>query len=358
MTRHYLSAIAAVATALSLSACADPISAPVGPLPSSFAAALTTAATLTPEKLISGSMANSVNEKGETVGYGTGAICARNQLPRLWRADGTMVNLPTGTSCAGNAYFISNTGYIVGELYNPEARALWTPNGSGGYDLQVLEPANGRLLHFEGINDVGEIVASYMPIGGKVPEIYYRTTSSTSWTAVQAPAGATACTLGGINNNGAFVGYCYVNGAALTGYLWANHDATPTQLPRPATPNNVYAKDINDAGVIVGFIGDCAILRALRWTLSDGVYKVEILPDAGKGASAVAVSRDGTVAGGVYKGGGINGTATLWPTSGGYQLLPLIGRSSQSSGAGDITITSAGATIVVGAQDGQAVRWK
>ena len=358
MARHSLTGLAVVATSVTLFACGDHVSGPLSVNPSSFAAGVAAASTFTAEKLISGSMANSVNENGDAVGYGTGAICSRNQLPRLWRADGTMVNLPLGTHCAGNAYFISNTGYILGELYVPNGMALWTPNASGGYDLQELEPANGRVLHFEGINDAGEIVASFMPIGGTVPEIYYRTVSSTSWTAVQAPAGATACTLGGINNNGAFVGYCYVNGAVLSGYLWASHDATPTPLPRPVTTNNVYAKDINDAGVIVGFIGDCAVMRALRWTLTDGVYKVEILPDAGKGASAIAVSRNGTVAGGVYKGGGVNGTATLWTGSGGYQLLPVIGRSYQSSGAGDVTTTPGGATIVVGAQDGVAIRWK
>ena len=355
MTRHHLSAIAVAAAALTFFACADQVSAPVAVRSFSGGAALVS---LTPEKLISGSMANSVNDKGDAVGYGLGAVCGTRGLPRLWRADGTMVNLPVGTHCGGNATVISNSGYIAGPLYSPDAMALWTPNTSGGYDLQELEPANGRQLNITGINDAGEIVASYMPINGKVPEIYYRTPSSTSWTAVQAPAGATTCQFGGINNNGAFIGYCYVNGAPLTGYLWANHDATPTQLPRPATTNNVFVKDISDAGVVAGFIGDCAVMRALRWTLSDGVYKVEILPDPGKGASATSVSSNGTVAGGVYKGGGTNSTATVWASWGGYQLLPLIGKSSQSSGSGDITTTSAGATIVVGSQDGQAVRWK
>jgi len=358
MTRYSLTALAVVATSITLVACADHVNGPISVNPSSFAAAVTATSTFTPEKLISGSMANAVNDKGDVVGYGTGAVCTRDQLPRLWRADGTMVNLPTGTHCAGNAFFISNTGYIIGELYIPNGMALWTPNASGGYDLQELEPANGRVLHPEGVNDAGEIVASFMPIGGKVPEIFYRTVSSTSWTAVQAPAGATACTLGRINNNGAFVGYCYANGAALTGYLWANHDATPTSLPRPVTPYNVFVTGINDAGVIVGRIGDCSIPKALRWTLADGVYKVEILPDAGKGASALAVSSNGTVAGSVGKGGNANGTAALWTGSSGYQLLPIIGRSYQSSGAGDVTTTSAGATIVVGAQDGVAIRWK
>lgn len=349
MTRHYLSAIAAVATALSLHACSEPVSAPVRLDPSSFVAEITTGATLTPEALVSGWVATGVNEKGEIIGRAQGATC---ELPRFWQPDGSMISLPVGAHCGGITSVINNSGYIAGVVYSPDATALWTPNGSGGYDLQELELVDGHRPNITGINDAGEIVAHY---GGK---IYYRTLSSTSWSVPPSPAGATSCQLGGINNAGAFVGSCFVNGQPLTAYFWANHEAIPTPLPRPVTPNNVYAKDINDAGVIVGFIGDCAVLRALRWTLNAGVYTVEILPDAGKGGSAIAVTSNGTVIGHVYSGGGNGHSATVWPTSGGYQVLPRIGKATRSTEARDGVTTAAGATIVVGKQDSQAVRWR
>jgi hypothetical protein len=352
---HHISGIAATATAALLFSCADPTSAPPTVGSPVRANAVTASATLAPEQL-SGTVAIGVNENGDAVGDGTGAVssCSANSLPKLWRADGTVLTLPMGTHCGAEAVAINNSGEIVGRLFGPPASGGWLPDGSGGYTFQEFEYVNGNLVRvLGGLNDGGEIVG-----WANNAQMYWRT-ATTSWTLMTAPAGAAQCQVRrGINNLGAIVAACSVNGVNggyMTGYYWANHSATPIVLPRPTATGNLYPTEINDAGVIVGFQN--LPTKAVRWTPNgSGGYTVAYLPDAGHGGAAYGLARDGTVSGSVLKPNGY-GIPVLWPASGSYQVLPVIGKPRFGE-ANDVATSSSGGPIAVGYQDSQALRWK
>jgi hypothetical protein len=352
-TARHVAGTAVIATAVFLYACTDPTSGPQRLDSAVRANAVTASATLAPEQL-SGTVAIGVNENGDAVGDATGAAptCSANSLPTLWRANGTVVSLPLGTHCGAEAVAINNSGAIVGRLFGPAASGMWLPDGSGGYTFQEFEYVNGNLVRVLGaLNDGGEVVGS-----SNNALIYWRN-ATTTWTLMSAPTGATTCLVRrGINNLGAIVAACSVSGVSggyMTGYYWASHTASPIVLPRPSATGDVYPVEINDNGVIVGFQFSPA--KALIWTPTTSGYVVQPLPDAGRGGSAYGISRDGTVSGSLVKG---NGTVpVLWPASGSYQFLPVVGKP-RSAEANDVATSSFGATVAVGYQDRQALRWK
>jgi hypothetical protein len=349
-----LSHAALISAALAF-ACSDPTSAPLVHSATQPTFAISAATTLTPSRLASGSIVQGVNENGDAVGEGPGAVgCgAATSLPKLWHPDGSVVVLPIGaTRCGGTALAINNSGYIVGHEYGSGGEfSLWTPNSSGGYTLQEVDYAGHLVRVLGGLNDRGELVGWY-----NNGEMYWRTTASTSWTLMTSPAGATDCQVRrGINNAGAIVAGCTINGGYKTGYYWANHSATPVALPRPSATGMLYPTEINDAGVIVGF--QMSPSKAVRWTPNGaGGYTVAYLPDGGRGAAAYGLARDGTVSGSVVKGNSTN-TPVLWGATGGYQVLPYSG-SARSGEANDVATLLTGGSVVGGYQDSQAIRWR
>jgi hypothetical protein len=352
-TARHPSAASLIATAALLYACADPTSGLRGVDSSAHASAVTAFTTLTPEKLTSGTVAIGVNENGDAVGDGAGAVptCSANSLPKLWRANGTVVTLPIGAHCGAEAVAINNSGAIVGRLFGPVGSGEWLPDGSGGYTLQEFEYVNGNLVRVLGaVNDGGEIV------GWSNNALMYWRTAATPWSQMAVPAGALQCQVRrGINNPGAIVAACSVsgvNGGYMTGYYWSNHTASPIALPRLSAAGDMYPVEINDAGVIVGFQFSPA--KPIIWTPGPSGYTVRSLPDAGRGGYAYGISRDGTVSGSILKSGG---TPVLWTPSGGYQVLPIIG-NARATEANDVATSSLGTPIAVGYQDSQALRWK
>lgn len=349
---RHISGTVVIATAAFLYACADPTSGPTRLDSSAHANAVTAFDALTPEQLTSGTEAMGVNENGDAVGYGPGAVsCTSDALPKLWRANGTLVVLPLGTHCGGVAYTIKNSGAIVGQVYGPAGSALWLPNAAGGYTIQELDFVAGHLVRvLGGLNETGEIVGWY-----NNAEMYWRT-ASTPWTLMAVPAGASQCQVRrGINKSGAIVAACSISGGYMTGYYWPNHSATPVALPRLSATGLLFPTQINDAGVIVGF--QYFPEKAVRWTPNAlGGYSVEYLPDAGDGGAAYGVARDGTVSGSVLDPDGF-GIPVLWPASGGYQILPVLG-DVLSAEADDVATSPLGASVAAGYQDTQALRWK
>lgn len=336
-------------------ACSDPTSVPSGHESIRPAYAVAAATGLTPSRLTAGATVNGVNENGEAVGGGPGAVgCgSATSLPKFWRADGSVVVLPIGaTHCGGTAYAINNSGVIVGQEYGSGGEfAYWTPDGAGGYTLHELEFVNGHLIRvLGGLNDQGEIVGWY-----SYGEMYWRTLSG-PWTRMTSPPGATDCQVRrGINNAGAIVAECSIGSGSNTVFYWANHLATPVALPRPSGSGSLYPTEINDAGVIVGY--QYSPSKAVRWTPNGtGGYTVAYLPDAGRGGAAYGLARDGTVSGSIYKGNG-NWTPVIWGASGSYQVLPYSG-SARSGEANDVATLSIGGSVVGGYQDSQALRWR
>ena len=354
-TRSYFGSVAVAASALVLG-CSDPSSPPPAPGSMASFSILAAASRLGAEALASGTQANGVNQNGDAVGYGPGAVsCTTTSLAKVWHADGSVVVLPTGTHCGGQAWGINKYGVINGQLYGPPGAGLWTPknDGTGAYTLQDLGPADGHLVRtLGGINDAGEIIGWY-----SYAKLYWRT-STTPWTPMAVPAGATDCQLRrGINNLGVITGTCTVGGLT-TGYYWTNHTATPAALPRPKGSGMVFTKEINDAGVIVGWVYGSQV-QAVKWVPNaGGAYtSVTVLPDAGHGGAAYGVTKEGTIAGAINSSSDY-AIPVVWPASGGYQILPFFGRASYGEAEG-IAASASGAILAVGYQNGtQALRWK
>ena len=347
------SQLALISAALAFG-CSDPTSVPVEHSGVAPTVAILAAATLTPSRLTSGTTVNGVNENGDAVGGGPGAVgCGTaTSLPKIWHPDGSVVVLPIGpTHCGGTAYAINSSGFIVGQEYGSGGEfALWSPNGAGGYTLQEVDAAGHLVRVLGGLNDQGEIVGWY-----NNGEMYWRTTASSAWTRMISPAGATDCQVRrGINNSGAIVAGCTINGGYKGAYYWANNSAPPVALPRPSKTGMLYPTEINDMGVIVGY--QIQPSKAVRWTPNGaGGYTVAYLPDAGQGAAAYGLARDGTVSGSLLKGNG--GTPVLWGGAGSYQVLPYSG-SARSGEANDVATLSTGGLVVGGYQDSQALRWR
>lgn len=143
----------------------------------------------------------------------------------------------------------------------------------------------------------------------------------------------------------------------MAGYYWRDHDATPVLLPRP--PNTsaavVFPMEINDSGVIVGYISTSPY-RALRWVPSGGTYPtVEYLPDTGTGSLAYGIASDGTISG-LFQG--VTPRAVLWWSFGGYTLLHYTGTTT-SGEANDVALTPGGSLVAAGYQGSKAgVRWR
>ena len=292
--------------------------------------------------LVGGDRVTAVNSRGEAVGWGPrSAACDNLSTPMFWRADGTPVALPLGTFCGGTPNAINASGVILGALFGgaPNANGLWTPTGSG-YALEEIAPApDGYRPITSGLNDQGEIIG-----WGQGSARLYWWSSSTGWLPMQVPAGATTCLVrSAINNLGVIAGMCSIAGQAYDGYYWQDHNATPVLLPRPSGAGDVWVRDMNDAGVIVGYLYGSRT-TAVKWTPTGSGYAVSFLPDLGVKSAAYAIAQDGTVSGSVNRTVNTNRPA-LWSPSGQLILLGL-NKNGDTGEAPTVAVTPTG--IVAG----------
>jgi hypothetical protein len=126
-------------------------------------------------------------------------------------------------------------------------------------------------------------------------------------------------------------------------------------LPRPAAPGDVYPRDINDSGVIVGYLY-ASPNSAWRWTPNGAGFTINRLPDAGRGGVAYSIAADGTVSGDVY-GTSNKPLPAIWPQGGAFKMLGLTSSGAWGE-AMNVAVTSAG-LVTTGTQGNQyALRWK
>jgi hypothetical protein len=314
------------------------------------------AVTLKGAVLVDGLGVLGVNDLGDAVGRAKALLsCPAPTAPVLWHADGVPVRLPLGSYCGGDASAINHSGVILGSLSgtNVNQYGLWTPSGSA-YALQVIAPASDGYYPITGggLNDNNEIIGWRQFIA----ELYWWS-AATGWVPMQVPAGATACRVAkAINNLGVISGSCSVNGAAYDGYYWPSHTSAPVLLPRPAGAGDVNPRDINDAGVIVGWLGTSST-RAIMWVPSGTGYTVSFLPDYGLGSVAYGIGSDGTIAGSlVTRSSGRN--PVLWSPGGSSLMFLELTKPGTGGDADDVALTSLG--IVAGGLQIQlgATRWR
>jgi hypothetical protein len=306
------------------------------------------------EVLSGGAHGGGLNEFGVAVGDGpSNATCVVAILPILWQVDGTKQVLPLGPFCGASAQAINGSGTVLGSLFGGAGNAsgLWILT-DGAYALVELAPAPDgvRPVVRGGLNNANEVIGW----GQGSPKLYWWS-SGTGWLPITPVPDATACQVyAGINNRGEIVGKCTVGGIQ-NGYYWASHADAPVMLPRPAATGNVTPTDINDSGVIVGYLYGSPG-GAWRWTPNGSGFTVDRLPDAGRGSAAFAIAADGTVSGDVY-GSANKPLPALWPQGGPYKMLGLTSKGAWGEAA-HVVMTSAG-LVTTGTQSNQyALRWK
>jgi uncharacterized membrane protein len=316
-------------------------------------------AVLVPGELLStpsdGSKATSVSRNGLISGWIRGT-CAFNSEPVLWDQLGRLIALPAlpGT-CGGGPRDVNSSGVAVGIAFTRSSLAhdvLWVPSG-GSYQAAPLPPLpDGSRAGAWGINEAGWVV------GVNVASVW--SPGATSWQLLQWPIGATSCLGYGINDLGGVAGRCTIAGKGR-GVYWASPTASPVLLPLPSGATDVFTFKINDAGVIVGwtFVSsgkNRLVSRATRWIPSGGSYTTEILPDLGKGGSALAINDAGQIAGSVR---GTNGfeLPALWEASGALRQLDTGGKVGEAIGLAE---PAAGSVVAgnINTVDWHAARWR
>ncbi len=281
--------------------------------------------------------------------------CGPGWGPAVWDQLGQLTALPAlpGT-CGGVATDINSAGVVVGMAYIGSAFSSdvrWVPSG-GTYQVEALPRLpDGSLAGAMAINEAGSVAA--MDVSAVWSE-------STGWQMLQLPSGATRCSgYPGINNLEAVVAKCTVAGQNRAA-LWASPTAAPILLPLPAGTSAVSVRDINDAGVIVGWTSislgrNKFVNRATQWAPSGGSWTVTFLPDLGSGSAAFAINNSGQVSGSAQAPPNGILRPVFWGTSGTLQLLEGHGEALGLSEATDGPVV---AGYVVTVQNKVAARWQ
>jgi len=239
---------------------------------------------------VSISNAYALNNKG----WVTGTAAFSGTVPFTafrWTPATGMVNLGSfGNTSYG--YAINEAGTVVGYSEGPElgivARAFkWTPSGG----LQSLVSTSSVVSSANDINEAGKIVGS----GTSDPALNDR---ALLWT----PKGAQV-DLGGsrtllsyaehINEKGLVIGQDAFNPVETLGFVWSREYGMLRFGTAGVEPS--YVTDLNNAGQVVGRIGDQAIV----WTRAGGVVNLNTrIPGAPPGLTLFqgeAVSDNGSI---------------------------------------------------------------
>lgn len=211
---------------------------------------------------------------------------------RPWVNDGTGprdLPLPPGTTAArvgdiNDSGVIVGTGYADGSLLT-DLPARWTPDGAGGYDVELL-PLPGGATRGTGvaINNHGQIIASGFLIGGVLPT--YQSYVIDGEDVV--PLGISGAST--INDNGLIL-----TGTTVFDYPTMT-DLGPPPLPDGMSAIAVYPADLNDNNQVL-----VTILRTIiSYTRYEviGIYDLDLgswstLTGVGYNFSAVGMNDHG-----------------------------------------------------------------
>ncbi|MGD2154399.1 MAG: hypothetical protein PVG79_14110, partial [Gemmatimonadales bacterium] len=225
------------------------------------------------------SYAFAVNSEGNVVGQETVSATV-GSLGVKWSTAGPTATLSgedgTGEGTAAGARDISDAGEIVGWAATevttspPEEAVVWEPISAPDY-LDTLE--GDTYSQANGINAPGEGTAlivgfSQDASGGKRPVIWVDKVISVLPTLGGSTGEAFA-----VNDHGYAVGESVNGGGRVQATLWLPDGArTAVGLPFPSdvSAESSHARDINDSGMIVGFIADGEYDRtAIVWQIED-----------------------------------------------------------------------------------------
>ena len=226
-----------------------------------------------------GSNANGISNTGQVVGTQVDV----DNAPTGDNYTGTATNTSPLTAAHGQTAFgINSAGDVVG---GSGSSAFYLPNGG---TLQTLTTPAGANNAF-GINDLGNIVGQYT-MGANTPGFYLPSASSTSFTTIDQPTGATPTVVNaqGVNNKGLIVGFYLGNDGQVHGFdanvanassgtLVGTAIADPTipSVPGESGATFVFSQilGVNNEGIAVGYYGDSTgSQHGFLYNTSTGVY--------------------------------------------------------------------------------------
>ena len=177
--------------------------------------------------------------------------------------------------CVG--YDINDSGEACGG-YSSKNVALYLPSAAYGLSAGMNDLGNlgGGAGQAQGINENGELAGNSKDSGGVPRAFIWLPTAAHGLTTAgmtQIDAGGTQSYAVAINDAGQMTGYRLYSGKWDT-FLWENN--VRSILPKVAGATHMNARDINNAGVVVGSIDLPSGRTGFMW---DSVNGTQVLPE-------------------------------------------------------------------------------
>ena len=285
--------------------------------------------------------ANAVNASGQAAGFSLIAGDAEEH-DFFWTQAGGMIDL--GAPVGQDLVALSDSGQVVGTMYNPGQHAFsWTQAG-GLIDLGTL---GGTRSAARAVNASGQVVGFSTTTGD---------TGSRAFLWTQAGGMIDLGTLGGagssavaVNASGQVVG---VSALAASG---GEHAFSWTQAGGMIDLGTLggelsRAEAVNDSGQVVGWSSTATGSSLFSWTQAGGMIDLGTIPGGYHGADATALNASGQVVGVIVTAEGTE-HAFSWTQAGGMiDLGTLGGTFSRALGVND-----SGQVVGFGTTAGDAV---
>jgi probable HAF family extracellular repeat protein len=280
-----------------------------------------------------GTFAQGINDAGQIVGY---YVDSSGTSHGFLDSGGTYTTiddaLGTGTALLG----INNAGQIVGSYTDSSGGLhgfLATLPTTTSYTFTTLNAPSGTDgTEAYGINNLGQVVGNYTDSSGAGHAFLYNS-SNFAYSTLDYPSPAVTSAADGINDVGQVVGYYLDSSGKLHGF--SEYSGFHFSFDDSLGKNGTQAYDINDAGLIVGFyIDSSGTLHGFQD--SSGVFTTRDDPLGAKGTVAYGVNDAGQIVGSYTDS---SGTPHGFLYSGGnYTTLddPLGTKGTIASGVNDL----------------------
>ena len=240
--------------------------------------------------------AEDLNDGGQVVGSSVTALPGGPSHAFLWTSSGGMQDLGTLGGTHSLAFAINELSQVVGSSTlagdGVEHAFLWTPTG-GMRDLGTL---GGPLSRATGINDVG-VVVGWSDTPGDVARHAFMWTPTGGMQDLGTLGGASS-RAAGINNAGQVVGGAQTSSGHERAFLWTVSGGMQDLGHLGGFFSRATA--INDAGQVVGFSSGpgtmSAFSHAFLWTPATGMQDLGAFP-GGSVSEARDLSDAGQVVG-------------------------------------------------------------
>ncbi len=217
-----------------------------------------------------------INEAGQVVGTSSTSTATIESHPFHWR-DGVMTDLGTLGGIIGGASAINDVGQVVGwSTLDPNVTDPYYTHAFLWQDgvMTDLGTLGGVMSAANAINDVGQVVGTSSTATGERHAFLWQNGVMTDLGTLES-----ACTdyaARDINNAGQVVGFCrdWTAGGRFRSFIWQN--GVMTELGTLGESyTDTYADAINDLGQAVGNSWYLGASDAFIWQADKGMSKLE-----------------------------------------------------------------------------------